>query len=128
MPKYAENLKKRKPTGGVRVPNRGRRAYEQHGYPVETRIGEEERFLKKGKGGNYKVKCVMASYANVVDHVSKQTRKVKILKFITNPASKDLTRRGIITKGAILDTELGQVKVTSRPGQDGVVNAVLVKR
>ncbi|MEM4140048.1 MAG: 30S ribosomal protein S8e, partial [Nitrososphaeria archaeon] len=76
----------------------------------------------------YKVKCVMTSYANVVDPALKQTRKVKILKLITNPASKDLTRRGVITKGAILETELGQVRVTSRPGQDGVVNAVLVKR
>ncbi len=70
----------------------------------------------------------MTSYANVVDPALKQTRKVKILKLITNPASKDLTRRGVITKGAILETELGQVRVTSRPGQDGVVNAVLVKR
>ncbi|MEM0010898.1 MAG: 30S ribosomal protein S8e [Nitrososphaeria archaeon] len=128
MPRYVENLRKRKPTGGVRVPNRGRRAYEQHGYPVETRVGDEERLLKRCKGGGYKVKCVMTSYANVVDPALKQTRKVKILKLIANPASKDLTRRGVITKGAILETELGQVRVTSRPGQDGVVNAVLVKR
>ncbi len=128
MPKYVENLKKRKPTGGVRVPNRGRRAYEEHGYPVDTMVGDEERLIKRCKGGNYKVKCVRAYYANVVDPVSKQSRKVKILKLIANPASKDLTRRGVITKGAVLDTELGQVRVTSRPGQDGVVNAILLKR
>jgi len=128
MPKYVENLRKRKPTGGVRVPNRGRRAYEQHGYPADTKIGQEERFLKRCKGGSYKVKCVSTSYANVVDPVSKQTRRVKILKLLSNPASRDLTRRGVITKGAVLETELGQAKVTSRPGQDGVVNAILVKR
>ncbi|MGB9727185.1 MAG: 30S ribosomal protein S8e [Nitrososphaeria archaeon] len=128
MPRYVENLRKRKPTGGVRVPNRGRRAYEQHGYPVDTKVGQEERFLKRCKGGCYKVKCVATSYANVVDPVSKQARKVKILKLLLNPASKDLTRRGVITKGALLETELGQAKVTSRPGQDGIVNAVLVKR
>jgi small subunit ribosomal protein S8e len=128
MPRYVENLRKRKPTGGVRVPNRGRRAYEQHGYPVETKIGQEERFLKRCKGGGYKVKCVSTLYANVVDPMSKQTRRAKILKLLSNPASKDLTRRGVITKGAVLETELGQAKVTSRPGQDGVVNAVLVKR
>ncbi|MBC7090307.1 MAG: 30S ribosomal protein S8e [Nitrososphaeria archaeon] len=128
MPRYVENLRKRKPTGGVRVPNRGRRAYEQHGYPVDTKVGQELRFLKRCKGGGYKVKCVTTSYANVVDPVSKQARKVKILKLLLNPASRDLTRRGVITKGALLETELGQAKVTSRPGQDGIVNAVLVKR
>ena len=35
--------------------------------------------------------------------------------------------RGIITKGALIETELGKAIVTSRPGQDGVVNALLVE-
>jgi small subunit ribosomal protein S8e len=34
----------------------------------------------------------------------------------------------VITKGAILQTPLGQARVTSRPGQHGVVNAVLVQK
>ncbi|MCI4362340.1 MAG: 30S ribosomal protein S8e, partial [Thermoplasmata archaeon] len=35
-------------------------------------------------------------------------------------------QRNIVTKGAILETELGLVRVRSRPGQDGVVNAVRI--
>jgi small subunit ribosomal protein S8e len=44
-----------------------------------------------------------------------------------NPANKDYERRGVITKGAVLETEIGLAKVLSRPGQDGVINAVLIK-
>jgi small subunit ribosomal protein S8e len=45
-----------------------------------------------------------------------------------NPANKDYERRGVITKGALLETEIGIAKVISRPGQDGVINAVLIKQ
>jgi small subunit ribosomal protein S8e len=51
---------------------------------------------------------------------------VKILRFESNEASKDLNRRHILTKGAIIETELGTAKITSRPGQHGVLNAVLI--
>jgi small subunit ribosomal protein S8e len=33
----------------------------------------------------------------------------------------------VITKGAIIETEDGLAKVTSKPSKDGVVNAVLIK-
>jgi small subunit ribosomal protein S8e len=128
MPQNIENLNKRKLTGGVKVPNRGRRAYEQHGYAIETKVKKDMRKVKKVKGGGLKVKCLSTQYANVLDLASKQTKKVKINRLKTNPASKDLTRKGVITKGAILETELGDAKVTSRPGQDGIVNAILLKR
>jgi len=128
MPQNIENLNKRKLTGGVKVPNRGRRAYEQHGYAIGTKVKEDVRIVKKVKGGGLKVKCLSAQHVNVLDPISKQTKRVKINRLITNPASKDLTRKGIITKGALLDTELGEAKVTSRPGQDGLVNAILLKR
>ena len=128
MPQNIENLSKRKLTGGVKVPNRGRRAYEQHGYPIETRVKEDIRVLRKMKGGGSKVKCLSTTFANVLDPISKQTKKVKIIRLVSNPASKDLTRKGIVTKGALIETDLGSARVTSRPGQDGIVNAVLIKR
>ncbi|MEM5832609.1 MAG: 30S ribosomal protein S8e, partial [Candidatus Aenigmatarchaeota archaeon] len=37
-------------------------------------------------------------------------------------------RRKIITKGAIIKTEIGLAKVTSRPSQHGVVNAILIQK
>ncbi|HDN05822.1 MAG TPA: 30S ribosomal protein S8e, partial [Candidatus Bathyarchaeota archaeon] len=45
---------------------------------------------------------------------------------IRNPANVDYDRRGVITKGAIIETSLGLARVTSRPGQNGVINAVLI--
>ncbi|MGA8914354.1 MAG: 30S ribosomal protein S8e, partial [Nitrososphaeraceae archaeon] len=45
-----------------------------------------------------------------------------------NPTNKDFERRGVVTKGAIIDTDLGSARVVSRPGQHGIVNAILIKR
>ncbi|HDJ25717.1 MAG TPA: 30S ribosomal protein S8e, partial [Candidatus Bathyarchaeota archaeon] len=56
-----------------------------------------------------------------------ETKTVDILRVVKNPANVDYDRRGVITKGTIIETPIGRAVVTSRPGQDGVVNAVLLK-
>lgn len=94
---------------------------------IETQIGQEKKKKQRTMGGNHKLKLFSTSYINVTDLKSNKTSKVKILKFDTNESSKDLNRRHIITKGAIVDTELGKAMVTSRPGQHGVMNGVLVQ-
>ncbi len=75
-------------------------------------------------GGHLKTQLLSANIANVA-HAGK-IQKSKILNVIDNPANKFLARRNIITKSAVIVTELGKARVTSRPGQDGVVNAVLI--
>jgi small subunit ribosomal protein S8e len=67
-------------------------------------------------------------FANVADQVSKKVTKSKILRVTKNSANKDYERRGVISKGALLETEAGTARVVSRPGQDGTVNAILVKQ
>jgi len=67
-----------------------------------------------------------ANEANLI--AAGKAQKVKILSVVENPADSQFIRRNIITKGAVVETELGRAKVTSRPGQDGVVNAVLIKK
>ncbi len=94
---------------------------------IETEIGEEKKKKQRTMGGNHKLKLFSTSYINVTNLKSNKTSKVKILKFDTNESSKDLNRRHIITKGAIVDTEIGKAKVTSRPGQHGVMNGVLIQ-
>ncbi len=66
--------------------------------------------------------------ANVADQSAKKVVKVKIIRVKSSPANRDYGRRGVITKGATIETELGEAKVTSRPSDDGAVNAVLVKQ
>ncbi len=63
-----------------------------------------------------------------VSDPSGKTKKVEIVRVIKNPTNVDYDRRGVVTKGAMIETALGSARVTSRPGQDGVVNATLVPK
>ncbi len=126
MVKPIENLRKRKLTGGAKKSFRERRAYEKDGYAAEAILGEAENYQRRMRGGSMKTSVRLASFANVVDSSSGKTQKTKITRVLRNPANRDYERRGVITRGALIDTELGNAKVTSRPSQDGVVNAVLV--
>jgi small subunit ribosomal protein S8e len=94
--------------------------------PIETEIGQEKKKKQRILGGNMKLKLFSTSYINVTDPNSNKTSKVRIVRFDSNQATKDWNRRHILTRGAIVETELGKAKVTSRPGQDGVLNGVLV--
>jgi small subunit ribosomal protein S8e len=126
MVKPIENLRKRKLTGGAKKRLRERRASEKDGYAAESLLGEAKNYQRRERGGNWKTSVRMASFANVVDTSSGKTQKTKITRVLRNPANRDYERRGVITRGALIDTELGNAKVTSRPSQDGVINAVLV--
>lgn len=125
MVKSIENLRKRKLTGGARKSNRARRAFEKDGYAAEPTLGATENYKRRMRGGSIKTSLRSAEFANVKDNSSGKTSKVKISRVLRNPANRDYERRGVITRGALIDTELGNAKVTSRPAQDGVINAVL---
>jgi len=127
MPQWHGGLTKRKKSGGRRRAFRGKRAFEIGGEPSETAVGETKRIRTRVYGRNLKYKLLMANVANVMDPSTHTTKKVEILRVVKNPSNVDFERRGIITKGAIIETPIGQAHVTSRPGQDGVVNAILLK-
>jgi len=118
----------RKLTGGRIIPNRTRRKYEIDRYPNEPTVGDTKNVIRRVRGNNVKVAFKFAEYANVNDQDTKKTTRVKIIRVNKNPANKDYTRRGVVTKGSILETELGLAKVVSRPGQDGIVNAIIIKQ
>ena len=120
----------RKVTGGrIRPHVKKKRKRELGREFVKTRFSEKEkRKVVKTKGGGIKIKLTEASFVNVFIPSKKQTKKVKILDVLENPANPQLVRSKIITKGAIVQTELGKAKITSRPGQDGVLNAVLIEK
>jgi len=120
--------KGRKPTGGVIHLSRKKRKYELGSLPVYTKIEKEKKVIKKTKGGNFKIKSYSAEFANVLDKKTNQTRKVKILDVIEHLDNPLLTRGKIITKGCVIKTEIGNARVTSRPSQHGLVNALLVEK
>ncbi|MDV3293895.1 MAG: 30S ribosomal protein S8e [Nitrososphaerales archaeon] len=127
MTRSIENMKKSKSTGGKSHPSRGRRAFEKDSYAFEPVVGPTARRFTRTRGGRLTAGIVAADTANVSDSSGKAT-KSKILRVKRSPANRDYERRGVITKGAVLETEAGEAKVTSRPTDDGVVNAVLTKQ
>lgn len=75
-----------------------------------------------------KARLLGVTHVNLSNPSTGKTKRVEILRVIENPASVDYDRRGVITKGTIMETPLGSARVTSRPGQNGVVNAILVSK
>jgi len=118
---------KRKPTGGRLVSSRGKRKFEISREKQYTKIGRQSLKQYRGMGGCVKVGMLTADYANVVDKKTNTVKKAKILNVTMNPADNNYVQRNIMNKGAKIKTELGDAIVSSRPGQDGVINAVLVE-
>jgi small subunit ribosomal protein S8e len=118
---------RRKPSGGRLRLNRKKRRYEIGNDAEYTYAGATRLQKFRTRGGNSKVRMLKAAYANVVDPSTKKIQKAKILTVKENSANSNYVQRNIINKGAVVQTEIGLAKVTSRPGQDGAVNAVLVK-
>jgi len=118
---------KRKPSGGRLRLSRKKRRFEIGRDAEYTYVGESRLEKLRTRGANVKVRMLKADYANVVDPATKKTQKVKIITVKENSANPNFVQRNIINRGAIIQTELGMAKVTSRPGQDGAVDAVLVK-
>jgi small subunit ribosomal protein S8e len=119
------SLRKRKLTGGKKRAYRVKRKFEKGTYPAETTLGEPKRTKSRGHGGNMKIKTLKDKYASVTDPKTNKTQKTEITRVVRNKANVDYNRRGVITKGAEIETKLGPARVTSRPGIDGAINAVL---
>lgn len=128
MPQWHGDARKRKRSGGRSRAYRGKRAYEMGSDPAATILGSRKIVRQRSRGGGVKVRALSINEANVTDSNTGKTQKTEITRVVKNPANVDYQRRGVITKGSIVETPLGQARVTSRPGQSGVVNAVLVEK
>jgi small subunit ribosomal protein S8e len=117
---------RRKPTGGRYTASRKKRLTEMGRLPASTKPGETTVKHVKTRGGNVKKRLMYASTANVFDRKTKTFKVAKFTIVVENNADRQFVRRNIITKGAVLDTELGKARVVNRPGQEGVINAVLI--
>ena len=126
MKKSIENLATSKITGGRRHPLRIRRKYETDRYPNEALTGEQDTITRKVRGKNNKTALKTIDFVNLAIPDAK-VKKTKIVRVLENPTNNDYQRRGVITKGAVLETEDGKCRVVSKPGQHGTVNAILIK-
>ncbi len=117
----------RKATGGRYRSYRKKRVYELSSKPVLTRLGEVKVRQTRGVGATIKSKLLSANTINVYDPKSKKYSKEMIKTIVENNANRHFVRRNIMTRGAVVDTAKGKVKITSRPGQVGALNGVLVR-
>jgi small subunit ribosomal protein S8e len=120
-------MRKKKPSGGRKRAYRKKRRFELGSFPAETALGELKRKTVRGRGGTQKLKILSNNQVCVTDPKTRKTERVEIARVSKNPANVDYNRRGVITKGAIIETSLGLARITSRPGQNGMLFAVLIK-
>jgi small subunit ribosomal protein S8e len=114
----------RKRTGGRIKPSRNKKRSELGREASETTVGEPRFQTVDARGNGTKTRALSTNVAQVSD--GDATAEAEILGVENNPANVNYKRRNIVTKGAIIETSEGLARVTSRPGQTGQVNAVLV--
>ena len=101
--------------------------YEIGRKPLLTKVGTLRTRTDKTKGNTTKQRVLQADIANIYDSKTKKYVKAAVTTVVESPANRNYVRRNIITKGTIIETNLGKARVTNRPGQEGAINAVLVK-
>jgi len=119
---------KRKLTGGLRKENRKKIKRDFGNDFLPVRIGEDRKKTVEGLSNFRKQRLLQTNKANVFDQSTGKAQLVKILDVKENTANPHFVRMRIVTKGAIIETDIGLAKVVSRPGQDGVVNAVKIEK
>ncbi len=92
--------------------------------------GEAEILVQAARGNVLKAKARKVKEAIITDQKTGKALKGTIITVTGNEANRHFARRNIMTKGALITVKLGdrQVKarVTSRPGQVGAVQAILL--
>jgi len=91
-----------------------------------TKLGNKKVLEIRKRGGIKKPSLFSANEINVFNPKTKKSQKTKIKNVSENPANKNYIRRNILTKGTIVETDLGKVKITSRPGQERTINGILI--
>jgi small subunit ribosomal protein S8e len=114
----------RKRTGGRLRPSRNKKRRQLGREPTETTVGEPRFQTVDARGTGTKTRALATNVAHVAD--GGETIEAEIENVVENPANTNYARRNIVTKGAIVETSEGRARVTSRPGQSGQVNAVLL--
>lgn len=107
---------------------RGKRKFEIGRESLLTTIGANRLKVIRTKGNNRKSRVKTSDIVYILDPKTLKTTKTEILTVKENPANIHYVRRNIINKGAIIETKIGKAKVTSRPGQCGTINALLLTK
>ncbi len=117
----------RKITGGKYKKFNKKKKYALPGIPRKVKLKEKKNKTLRTMGGNLKTVLLSEEVANIIDPKTKKSKKAKITNVLETPANRFLARQNILIKSAIIETDLGKAKITNRPSQEGMVQAVLIK-
>ncbi len=118
---------KRKPSGGMYRPLRKKRKHEIGREVQLATIGKTKTKKVRVRAAAVKTRLLSGEFVNLLNPKTGKVQKVKVLTVLENPSNPHYVQRNIITKGAVLKTEQGRARVTSRPGQHGILNAVMLE-
>ena len=117
----------RKITGGKYKKFSKKKKYASSGIIRKVKLGKTKQKTIRGLGGNTKTVLLSEEFANVLNPETNKTKKVKVKNVAETPSDRFLARQNILVKSAIIETEIGKAKITNRPGQEGLINATLIK-
>jgi|APHM01.1.fsa_nt_gi ribosomal protein S8.e len=115
----------RKKTGGKTRRNRKSRKFDLGSEFSEPEKGEKKVEKRRTRGGNEKNVVKKANEINLA--VDGEVKRADIESVEDNPANPNFVRRSLLTKGTIIQTSEGKARITSRPGQEGLINGELVE-
>ncbi len=115
----------KKISGGRYKKRRKKKLYELPGQRREVKLGQEKRKIKRIRGRNQKSFLIKADRVNV--RIKNKIQKLEIKNVLETPSNRFLARQNILSKGTIVQTEKGKVKITNRPSQEGMINGILLE-
>ena len=118
---------KRKPTGGRYTSSRPKRLAQKGSLPAHTKIGKRDARSSRIRSGDSKIRLLFADKVNLFDPTTRKCSVESIKTVVESPANRHFVRRNILTKGTVVETAKGRARITGRPGQEGMINAVLIK-
>lgn len=120
-------ISRRKPTGGRLVQARKKRKTEISTEKQFALVGPAKRKIYRKAGGNTMVRVMAENRVSINNPSNGSTTLGTIHNVIENESDPNYVRRNILVKGAIIETDQGKVRITSRPGKDGVINGILIE-
>ncbi|MBT4352146.1 30S ribosomal protein S8e [archaeon] len=120
-------VKRRKITGGKYKEFRKKKKNSRPGIERKVKLRETKLKTIKSRGNSTKNVLLSTDKVNIMDPKTKKAKKTSIKNVLETPSNRFLARQNILIKGAIIETELGKAKITNRPGQEGSIQAILVK-
>lgn len=115
----------RKITGGRYKKNHKRKLHERPGERKTTYLGEEKKKERRIRGGNKKLFLLKGKKVNISK--DKEKKRLEIKNVVETPSNRFLARQNILTKGTIVETDEGKVRITNRPTQEGNINGIFIE-